>query len=222
MLRYQFECNHYEAALQSMSNAISIARTGDPVDFCLLSDCYRVQGRIFNESNQPHQTLESSKCAKIYADMAVEKGTVDVNDGRIPRILTGWANALSQLGHLDESLNLQLEAIEHCRKIAHAKSDASAIVQLNWGYLLLRRCDFENAERVLLNALEMDAGAPWIFYPLGNTYLAQGRVDLALATHVSALDAYVSRFGPRMAVVADSYYKIGEILFKHKGRADRA
>ena len=205
-----------------MHNARRILKSGKSTDILLLSDCYRVEGRIFNESNQPLRTLESSKEAKHYADQAVEKKLIDINDSRLPRILTGWGNALNQLGHLDEALSMQLEAIKLCRNVPSDKSDATTIVQLNWAYVLLRLGDAESASRILRSCVDNDPETPYVIYPLGNAYLALGKVDDALAEHVKALKIYVSWFGDQVAVVADSLYKIGEILFLYKGNANEA
>lgn len=205
-----------------MAHARYILESSDAVDVLLLSDCYRVEGRIFNESNQPLRTLESSKKAKEYADQAVAQGSMDVYDSRLPRILTGWGNALSQLGHFEEALSMQLDAIKLCRDVPSDKSDAITIVQLNWAYVLLRIGEAEQAARILRAALETDPEAPYVIYPLGNAYLAQERIDEALAEHIKALNIYVSSFGNQAAQVADSLYKIGEIMFSHKRNTQQA
>lgn len=205
-----------------MANAKLILGRSSTVDVLLLSDCYRVEGRIFNESNQPIRTLESSEKAKLYADEAVAQTLISIHDSRLPRILTGWGNALNQLDRFDEALAMQLEAIKLCRDVPNDTSDATTIVQLNWAYVLLRLDDPKRASRILQTALEKDQDAPYVIYPLGNAYLAQGRIDEALAEHVRAHDIYVSWFGDQVAVVADSLYKIGEIMLFYKKNAPQA
>ena len=205
-----------------MENARLILNSSKVIDVLLLSDCYRVEGRIFNESNQPLRTLESSKMAKKYADKAIAEGLIDIHDSRLPRILTGWGNALNQLGQFEEALNMQLEAMKLCRDVPSDKSDAVTIVQLNWAYVLLRLDKAEQASQILQAALDNDPEAAYIIYPLGNAYLAQGRIDEALAEHSKALSIYISWFGDQVAVVADSLYKIGEIMFLHKQNAQHA
>ena len=205
-----------------MGNAQRILGEASIIDELLLSDCYRVEGRIFNESNQPLRTLESSEKARYYAEKAIAKGMVDIHDTRMSRILTGWGNALNQLGRFDEALEMQIEALKLCRDVPGDKSDAVTIVQLNWAYLLLRLGDSESALQILQATLENDPETPYVIYPLGNAFLAQGKVDEALAEHTKALGIYVSLFGDQVAVVADSLYKIGEIMFLHKGNAEQA
>ena len=192
------------------------------VDVLFLSDCYRVEGRIFNESNQPTRALESSKNAKLYADQAIAQGLLDEHDSRLPRILTGWGNALNQLEQYSAALELQLEAIKLCREAPDGESDAITIVRLNWAYLLLRCGDLDQAMRILQVALEDDPDVPYVLYPLGEVYRAYGRFDEALAVHKKAYDLYVAQFGDQIDKVADSLYKLGEILFVHKEDAKQA
>lgn len=220
--RYLFERNRYKAATDTISNARRILRYSEPLDVLLLSDCYRVEGRIFNESNQPLRTLESSKKAKQYADMAVVSNLMDIHDSRLPRIITGWGNALNQLRQFEKALEMQLEAVKLCRDVPSDKSDAITIVQLNWAYVLLRMGDVESAVRILRATIENDPQSPYAIYPLGNAYLAQNKIDEALAEHVTALNIYISWFGEHHAAVADSLYKIGEIIFLYKGDAGEA
>lgn len=205
-----------------MENARQILKSSNVIDVLLLSDCYRVEGRIFNESNQPLRTLESSKMAHKYAEKAVADGLIDIHDSRLPRILTGWGNALNQLGQFEDALNMQLDAMKLCRDVPSDKSDAINIVQLNWAYVLLRLGRAEQASWILRAALENDQEAAYIIYPLGNAYLAQGRIDEALAEHAKALSIYISWFGDQVAVVADSLYKIAEIMFLYKKNAQHA
>jgi tetratricopeptide (TPR) repeat protein len=171
MNRYEFERKHYISAEETMATARYILRLSKEPDILLLSDCYRIEGRLFNESNRPLRTLESSKNAKIYAKMAIAGDLTDVNDSRMPRILTGWGNALNQLGRFEEAVDLQLEALKMCRTVSREKSDAIIIVQLNWAFLLLRMGDLESAERILRATVEADPQAAYAIYPLGNTYL---------------------------------------------------
>ena len=205
-----------------MHSARRILEYGESTDALLMSDCYRVEGRIFNESDQPLRTLESSKKAKQYADLAVKLGFIDITDSRLPRILTGWGNALNQLGQLDHALSMQLEAVKLCRDVPSGKSDANTIVQLNWAYVLLRLGDAESASYILQTCIDNDPETPYVIYPLGNAYLALNKIDDALAEHIKALNIYVSWFGDRVALVADSLYKIGETMFLYRENPDEA
>ncbi|TAQ85801.1 hypothetical protein B7494_g5858 [Chlorociboria aeruginascens] len=219
---YEFERNHYKSAEETMATARFILNLAKDPNILLLSDCYRIEGRLFNESNQPLRTLESSRNAKHYAEMAVAQNLIDVNDSRMPRILTGWGNALNQLGRFQEALDLQLEALKLCRTVPRDKSDAIIIVQLNWAYLLLRVGDLDRAERILKETVVADPQAAYVIYPLGNVYLAQGKIDQGLAEHYTALKIYMGWFGEQHALIADSLYKIGEILLLHKNDAKQA
>ena len=134
----------------------------------------------------------------------------------MPRILTGWGNALNQLGQLDHALSMQLEAVKLCRDVPSDKSDASTVVQLNRAYVLLRLGDAESASCILQTCIDNDPETPYVMYPLGNAYLALNKIDEALAEHIKALKIYVSWFGDQVAVVADSLYKIGEIMFLYR------
>lgn len=170
----------------------------------------------------PKKAKESGLQARELAEKAIRLGLMDINDSRMPRILTGLGNTMSQFREFDEALNLQQEAMLLCRTVPREKSDAVIIVQLNLGFLLLRRGDLEGAERLLRATIEEDPEAAYAWYPLGNTYIAQGKVDEGLAAHMTALKIYVSWFGEHHSFVADSLYKTGEILLLQKGDVEQA
>jgi hypothetical protein len=48
------------------------------------------------------------------------------------------------------------------------------------------------------------------------------KIDEALAEHYTALKIYMGWFGEQHALIADSLYKIGEIIFLHKYDAEQA
>jgi hypothetical protein len=53
-------------------------------------------------------------------------------------------------------------------------------------------------------------------YALGNTLLAKGEVEEALAIHVQGLEIYIELFGDQHALVSRCAYKVGEILLLYK------
>ena len=175
---------------------------------------------MHNESGEPVLAINSNRSAKIYLEQALSQGLIEATDGRLPRIITGLGNSFSQLGKLDDALDLQLQALERCRCITEQfdqpVSDVTAIVQLNWGFLLCRRGELEAAEEVLRATLDAAPTTAPAMYALGNTYLAQGKVDEALAQHVRGLQVYNATVGDEHALAGRCLYKIGEILFLNK------
>jgi tetratricopeptide (TPR) repeat protein len=191
-------------------------------DIVLFADCYRVEGRNFNEMNMPAAAKVCNMEARKLAEEAVRQNAMDIHDSQMSRILTGLGNTLSQLQEFDEALALQQEAMRLCRDVSREQSDASTIVQLNLGFLLLRRGDLEGAESLLRATVEEDPQAAYAWYPLGNTYVARGKVNEALAAHLTTLKIYTSWFGEYQVLVADSMYKTGEILLLNKEDAEQA
>lgn len=186
----------------------------DP-DIVVLSDCHRIEARMFNEFNMPTRSLETGKASLKYAEEALKSGLISLNDARIPRILTGLGNSYSQLGQYEEATDMQLEALRLGGNIT-GENDAVGIIQLNWGFLLYRKGEYEEAERVLRTTLDAFPDMPPANYPLGNTYLALGKVDEAISEHLHGLKLYMSRFGPAHAVNAKCMFKVGQILLRHK------
>jgi len=81
----------------------------------ILSDCKRIEGRMFNELNQPEEAVKANQASLEYAERAVQEGLTSIEDGRIPRILTGYGNSLNQLGDFDKATKMQLEALKMAR-----------------------------------------------------------------------------------------------------------
>src|SRR6266566_10082483 len=117
----------------------------------------------------------------------------------MPRILTGLGNSLSQLKEFDDALEAQLEAKKLCCDVPPGQSDAITIIQLNPGFLLYRRGDLNNAERLLRATLEASPRTPPAMYALGNTLLAQGNIEEAIAVHLNGLEIYIDMFGDQHA-----------------------
>lgn len=181
----------------------------------ILSDCYRMEGRMFNESGQPERALRSNQQAHKYALVALSKEYIKKDDQRMPRILTGLGNSLSQLQQFDEALTAQLEAKRLCGDVPPSESDAITIIQLNWGFLMYRRGDLDSAEKILRATLQASPRTPPAMYALGNTLLAKGNIEEALSVHLEGLKIYISLFGDQHALVGRCAYKVGEILLLH-------
>lgn len=175
-----------------------------------------MEGRMFNESGDPTRAEKSNRQAQKYALAAISKGYIGEDDQRMPRILTGLGNSLSQLRKFDDALEVQLEAKRICGDVPPEQSDAITIIQLNLGFLLYRRGDLNNAEQILRATLEASPKTPPAMYALGNTLLAQGKVEEAIAVHLNGLEIYIGMFGDQHALVARCAYKVGEILLLHK------
>ncbi|KAI1842360.1 hypothetical protein JX265_001792 [Neoarthrinium moseri] len=151
---YQFERFHHQAATETFALARKVIGLASDPEELYLSDCYRMEGRMFNESGQPVEAAESNREAYKYALAAKSKGYIHEDDQRIPRILTGLGNSLSQLGQFDDALKAQLTAKRLCGDVPPEQSDAITIIQLNLGFLLYRRGDLNNAEQILRATLE--------------------------------------------------------------------
>ncbi|KAF2118386.1 P-loop containing nucleoside triphosphate hydrolase protein [Lophiotrema nucula] len=219
---YEFESNHYTEAAESFKTTRKVLAMAHEPDLLLLCDCFRVEGRLFNEMNMPKDAKRRNIEAKKLAELCIEKGLFDNYDSRMPRILTGLGNTMSQLGEFDQALTLQHEAMRLCREVPREQSDAATIVQLNLGFLILRMGDVVGAERLLLSTVDEAPNAAYAWYPLGNTYLQQRKVEESLAAHLTALRIYITWFGEYHTFVADSLYKTGEILLLHKADAQQA
>jgi tetratricopeptide (TPR) repeat protein len=212
---YLFERNRYSLGLATISSARRIAESAQEVDEILLSDLYRLEGRLCNEANLPRKGHNSFERAKAYAEKAIELGNLDAADTRIVRTLTGWGNCLNQLEQFDRALTLQLEALRACEEDSCGRhGDAIVIVKLNIGWLYLRRCDMASAERMLQETLKMDRTLEPALYALGNLYIQQDDLDRGLYLHSEALRLYAARFGEHHHCVADSLFKVGETLMK--------
>ncbi|KAI0593543.1 hypothetical protein F4775DRAFT_586742 [Biscogniauxia sp. FL1348] len=205
---YQFERFYHQAATETFALARRVIELAAVPNELFLSDCYRMEGRMFNESGQPTEAAESNRQAHHYALAAISKGYIRKDDQRIPRILTGLGNSLSQLGEFDEALEAQLEAKRLCGDVPPEQSDAITIIQLNLGFLLYRRGDLENAEKILQATLETNPETPPAMYALGNTLLAKGRIEEAIAIHMNGLKIYSEMFGDQHALIGRCAYKI--------------
>ena len=186
----------------------------DPVNAQLLSDLWRLEGRLCNENNQASRAAECFKNAKHWADEAISTQQMDTDDTRLARILTGWGNCLNHLEMFDEALDLQLRAMEFCANNPGKHGDAILIVKLNLGYVLLRKGLVEEAERTFEEALSVDRTSQPLMYALGNIAISQRRFDHGLFLHSEALRLYSARFGEQHHMVADSTYKVGETLLR--------
>ncbi|KAL9012803.1 MAG: hypothetical protein Q9173_002454, partial [Seirophora scorigena] len=219
---YQFQRFHHKAATETFALARKVIGMGPSPNELILSDCYRMEGRMFNESGQPVQAAESGRQAQKYALEAVSKGFISKDDQRIPRILTGLGNSLSQLEEYDDALSAQLEAKRLCGDVPPEQSDAITIIQLNWGFLMYRCGDLKSAEQILRATLEASPKTPPALYALGNTLLAQGNIEEAIAVHLKGLEIYIESFGDQHALVGRCAYKVGEILLLWKSDPKRA
>jgi tetratricopeptide (TPR) repeat protein len=216
LIRYQFERFHHNAATQAFALARQVIQFASTPNELYLSDCYRMEGRMFNESGEPTRAAESNRQAQHLASIAIAKGYIGPKDQRMPRILTGLGNSLSQLNHFDDALEAQLLAKKLCGDVPPEESDAITIIQLNLGFLLYRRGDLHNAEQILRATLEASPRTPPAMYALGNTLLAQGKAEDAIAVHLNGLEIYIEMFGDQHALVGRCAYKVGEILLLHK------
>ena len=79
------------------------------------------------------------------------------------------------------------EAELQCRKILKAKPDYADALQLLGG-ILLRRKNYEEAEKVVLQAIALDGQAPEFHNDLGNIYMALDKFELAEKCFRKALD----------------------------------
>ncbi|KAI1378988.1 hypothetical protein F4677DRAFT_410252 [Hypoxylon crocopeplum] len=218
---YQFEKFHHQAANESFKMTKSIFGFAEQPDIVVLSDCHRIEARMFNELNEPLQSVQTGNASLEYAEEARRRSLITMDDGRIPRILTGLGNSYSQLGQYEKATEMQLEALKLGGSIS-GENDAIGIIQLNWGFLLYRQGKYEEAERVLRATLDAFPDMPPANYPLGNTYLALGKVDEAISEHLKGFELYKSRFGPQHAVNAKCMFKVGQILLRHKNEAHMA
>ncbi|KAG9498193.1 hypothetical protein J7337_011088 [Fusarium musae] len=219
---YKFERFHHSIASDTFALARKVISKASTPDELFLSDCYRMEGRMFNESGQATSGAESNRQARHYALLAIQKGYIGHDDQRMPRILTGLGNSLSQLNMFDEALDYQLEAKRLCGDVPPDQSDAITIIQLNLGFLLYRRGDLETAEKILRATLDANPRTPPAMYALGNTLLARGLVEEAIAAHLNGLEIYIEMFGDEHALVGRCVYKVGEILLLHKKDAKTA
>lgn len=212
-IRYEFQTYNHQTASETFALAREVANMASSPDSLLISDTYRMEGRMYSESGEPAKAVNSNLNARAYLEQATAQRALPSDDTRLPRILTGLGNSLNQQGKLDEALDLQVQAMSLVRDRHAQQSDAATVVQMNWGFLLCRRGDLASAERILCAALEAKPDTPPAMYALGNTYLAQKRVAEALAVHLGGLQIYKKNFGDEHALVGRCTYKIGEILF---------
>lgn len=219
---YQFQRFHHQASTETFALARSVIGRAKSPNELILSDCYRMEGRMFNESGQPSRAAKSNREAQKYALEAISKGYIGKDDQRMPLILTGLGNSLSQLQEYDDALTAQLEAKKLCGDVPPEQSDAITIIQLNWGFLLYRRGDLKSAEQVLRATLEANPKTPAALYALGNTLLARGEIEEAIAVHLEGLKIYIAMFGDQHALVGRCAYKVGEILLLHKSDSKTA
>lgn len=221
MRRYLFERNRYRACYRILEDARAILRSSPKFDVLLMSDLYRCEGRVCNEDCQAEQAIIAFQFAYKYGEEAAANGTLDVHDGRMARILTGWGNALSHLRQFEEALKLQMKALELCTAVPQATSDAVFIVRLNWGFLLYRKGDLVEAKRILRAALNDDPKAAWTMVALGSTYLRENKQEKALNLFLEAMRLYLNMFGDWHQVSGAITYKVGEILTR-KGEWNQA
>ena len=201
--------------LETISTARKIAQLANEENFLLLSDLWRLEGRLSNENNEPQHALHCFTNAKRSADQAIAAGQIGHDDTRIIRILTGWGNCLNQLGQYDEAQDLQEKALKLTEVTPpEGHGDAVVIVKLNLGYVLYRKGEIESAERLFHDALSLDRTSQPILYALGNIEMIYGNWVEALELHTQALNLYIDQFGRQHHMVADSAYKVGEVSFR--------
>jgi tetratricopeptide (TPR) repeat protein len=214
---YLFERNRYKLSLKSISSARQIAESVEDVDAVLLSDLYRLEGRLYNETNQPIQGNNAFSKAHTFAEKAISAGALDPQDTRVVRTLTGWGNCLNQLGQLDDALALQLKSLRMCELDSSGRhGDAIIIVKLNLGWVRVRREELLEAQSILqqITHYALDSTVEPALYALGNLSIQLADYKKGLYLHSEALRLYVARFGEQHQCVADSLFKVGETLMK--------
>ena len=209
-----FERNRYNIGLEIIASARTTAETAESLDYKLLSDLYRLEGRLCNEANLPQRGLDAFQNAFRLAKRAIDVGQLEPNDTRCVRTMTGWGNCLNQLGRFDEALDLQLQASQACATDPERHGDAQSIVLLNLGYVYFRRGNLEGAETTFRQAQQLDAKLQPVLYALANIAILRGQLDCALKLHLEALQLYVDKFGEQHQCVADSLFKVGETYLK--------
>ena len=83
-------------------------------------------------------------------------------------------------------------------------------MQLDFGFLLCRRGQLEDAEKMLQTTPEAAPTTAPAMYALGNTHLAQGKLYEALAQHVAGLERYNATVGEEHALGGRCLYEIDE------------
>ncbi|KAH8435330.1 tetratricopeptide repeat protein [Aspergillus melleus] len=218
---YQVERSFHSAASETLKLANDILDLSRSPNIVFMSDCRRLEARIFNETNHPAEAIKASQESLAYAEMAKEQDLLPAVDERFPRILTGYANSLSQLKDFDVATKVQQEALDHVQKFP-GYSEIRKLVHANWGSLLYCQDKYDDAARVLCQSLDSDPDQPMALHHLGNTYLALGKTNEALAAHGKALDLNTERFGPQHAVSAVSMFKVGQVLVESMKEPMRA
>jgi tetratricopeptide (TPR) repeat protein len=211
---YLFERNRYNVGLEIISSARSIAQASQCLDYKLLSDLHRLEGRLCNEANLPKRGLDAFQTAFGLAKDAIDAGQLEANDTRCVRTLTGWGNCLNQLGRFDEALDLQLQASQACATEPEKHGDTRSIVLLNLGYVYFRSGDLDKAQETLQQAQILDEKLQPVLYALANLAILRGEIEHGLRLHLEALKLYVDKFGEQHHCVADSLYKVGETYLK--------
>lgn len=79
-ISYQFESFHHQAATETFALARRVIDMGTSPNELIISDCYRMESRMFNESSQPVRAAESNSQAQNYALEAISKGYIGKDD----------------------------------------------------------------------------------------------------------------------------------------------
>ncbi|KAI9040144.1 tetratricopeptide repeat protein [Aspergillus affinis] len=216
---YQVERSLHSAASETLKMANDVVNLSQKPEILFMSDCRRLEARVFNETNHPTEAIKASQESLAYAEMAKKQNMLPPADDRLPRILTGYSNSLSQLSQFDLATKVQQEALDYVTRLP-GYLKVHKLVHANWGSLLYRLGKYEEAVRVLSQSL--DAIQPVAMNPLGRAYLALGKNDEAFRAHDKARIVNIERFGPQHAVSAVSLFKVGQVLVESTKEPMRA
>ena len=80
VISYQFERFYHYVATETFALACLVIELASVSNELCLSDCYRMEGCMFNESGQPTRAVESNRLAQKYTLLAIAKGYIGEDD----------------------------------------------------------------------------------------------------------------------------------------------
>ncbi|KAK0625098.1 hypothetical protein B0T17DRAFT_617234 [Bombardia bombarda] len=190
-----FERGRIQRGISTISRSRSFLSEDQPDHLVLLADTYWMQGRFYNQCNQPHRSEPFFAAAIKHAEKAVSLG-----------LLSPSAPASHPFREADPSTQGEMVAMSYT----------------NLGSCLLWEGSLEEAEERLHKVLHLfDRRLECSQYAMANVHLAQGRVQAALDLHREVLNRFMERSGYDHTDAAHSCHKVG-VLHHKLGEYDQA
>ena len=166
---------------------------------------------------------------QLYQKAVTLAKEVDYEKEKYDSLLEQYATFLEDHAKYDEALAVLKELAQNREKLLGEKHPETASVYSDIGAVYGVKCDFENALKYTLMALDILVEELGIEHPytagcymiIGEIYRLMSDFDKALEYHIKALKIFKKVSGEELFSIADCYHKIGNV-YGEMGDYDKA